>query len=244
VSEAPLRVDVRGGVGTCWQCRSMRAQRVLTFVWLVLSGLAVEGAQAGEGTFGVVTLAGPSEVYKKSGTAWIPATLRAELGPGEGARTLEGRLTLRAASSQALRLAPSSRVSLVDAGAADQPTRVRLDGGSIWVAVMPASPAANQIEIETAAVTVAVKGGGVGITLARDGAILVRVHHGTAECSGPGRERQWSKSLSDQQEILLPNAGQPGEVRKLVRDKLDQDWIKWNEDQDLAGGYGGKPPTR
>jgi hypothetical protein len=219
----------------------MKTRSIVLVVLLALSGVGGEPARASEWPFRIVTVAGPSQMYSKSGGAWTAATLRAELGPGEGARTLEGRLTLRSPSGQAIRLAPSSRVSFTAAGAADQPTPVKLEGGSIWVAVIPASPPGEQIEVETSAMTVTVKGSGVEISINRDGGVLVRVHHGNAECAGPGRERKWSKSLADEQELLVSSTGAPGELRKLPRDKVDADWVKRNEDQDRAGGYGEKP---
>lgn len=219
----------------------MRTRNILLVVALTLFSVGGKPALASEWPFRIVTLAGPSEMYSKSGRAWTAATLRAELGPGESVRTLEGRLTLRSPSGQALRLTPTSRVSFPAAGSSDQPTPVKMDGGSIWVAVMPSSAPAEQIEVETGAMTVTVKGSGVEISVNRDGGVLVRVHHGSAECAGPGRERKWSKRLADQQEMLVSSAGEPGELRKLPREKVDADWVKWNEDQDRAGGYGEKP---
>jgi hypothetical protein len=44
--------------------------------------------------------------------------------------------------------------------------------------------------------------------------------------------------------LSVSSAGVPGESRQLKRDKLDAAWVKLNEEQDLAGGYGGKPPAR
>ena len=174
----------------------------------------------------------------------MAAKLRAELGPGAAARTLQGRLTLMTPSGQQLRLAGLSRISLLEEGAPDQPTAVRLDGGSVWAAVMPGSPAREQIEVRTAAATVVVGGSGVEVTLGRDGSALVRVYHGAAMCSGPGTERQWSRALGDGQELFVPNGSSPAETRKLDRQKINLDWAKWNEDQDLAGGYGSRPPEK
>jgi FecR-like protein len=219
----------------------MKTRSIVLVILLALSGVGGEPARASEWPFRIVTVAGPSQTYSKSGRAWTAATLRAELGPDEAARTLGGRLTLTSPSDQALRLAPFSRLSFVAAGAADQPTPVKMEGGSIWVAVLPGSPPAEQIEVETSAMTVTVKGSGVEISIGRDGGVLVRVYHGSAECAGPGRERKWSKSLADEQEMLVSSTGAPGEFRKMPRDKVDADWVKWNEDQDRAGGYGERP---
>ncbi len=199
-------------------------------------------AEPGEWPLRVVTVAGRAEVSKGSTSGWSVARLRAELEPGAAARTLQGRLTLRTASGQELRLAALSRIALPEAGATDQPTRVKMEAGSVWVAVVPGSSPREHLEVQTAVVTVTVWGSGVGITLGRDGSVRVRVYHGAAECAGPGAE--WHRALGAGQELLVPNAGRPGETRKLIRDKLDTDWVKWNEEQDLAGGYGGKPPER
>jgi len=201
-------------------------------------------AEPSEWPFRVVTVSGRAEVSKGSTSGWSAARLRAELEPGAAARTLQGRLTLTTASGQELRLAPLSRIALPEAGATDQPTRVTMEAGSAWVAVAPGSPPREQLEVQTPVVTVTVRGSGVGLTLGRDGSVLVRVYHGAAECAGPGPERQWHRLLGDGQELLVPGAGRPGETRTLIRDKLDADWVKWNEEQDLAGGYGGKPPAQ
>jgi hypothetical protein len=74
--------------------------------------------------------------------------------------------------------------------------------------------------------------------------VAVRVYHGMAECAGPGTTRQWNRTLASEQELSVSSAGVPREVRELKRDKLDAAWVKLNEEQDLAGGYGGKPPAR
>ena len=201
-------------------------------------------AQPSEWPFRVVTVGGEAELYRKSAGTWSAATLRAELHPGDAARTSVGRLTLKTASGQALRFAALSRVSLLEAGAPDQPTRVTVHGGSAWVAVMPGSPPREQIEAQTGAVTVTVRGGGMSISVGPDGSVLVRVYHGAVECAGPGTGRQWTRALDSEQELSVASGGVPGDVRALKRDKIDAAWAKWNEEQDLAGGYGGKPPAR
>jgi hypothetical protein len=134
-------------------------------------------------------------------------------------------------------------VTLLD-GAADQPTRVRLDAGSVWAAVMGGSPPREQLELQARAVTITVRGSGVGVTLGRDGSVLVRVYHGAAECAGGAAESRWKRTLADAQELMVSAEGAPGETRKLNREKLEAAWANWNEEQDLAGGYGGKPPAR
>jgi FecR protein len=217
---------------------------VLLVVGIGVSVLAFgRSAPAGEQPLRVTTVAGQAEVQKAGASGWSVATLRAELEPGDAARTLAGRLTLRTGSGQAVRLAPSSRVALL-AAASDQPTRVRLDAGSAWAAVMGGSPPHEQLEVQARTLTVTIRGSGVDIALARDGSVLVRVYHGAAECAGGDAEPRWRRMLGDQQELSVSAAGTPGDVRKLDRGKLDAAWAKWNEEQDLAGGYGGKPPAR
>lgn len=217
---------------------------IVVRVALVLAGFAIAmttPVESSEWPFRVVTVAGRAEAQPAGASMWMPAALRAELRPGAAARTLQGRLTLTSASGQQLRLAPLSGIALLEGGPPDQPTRVRLNAGSVWAAVKPGSQTAAQIEVQTVAGTVVVGGSGVEITLGREGSALVRVFHGVAACSGPGTERQWNRRLGDAQELFVSSDGQPGETRRLDRDKVDLDWTKWNEDQDRAGGYGGKP---
>lgn len=189
----------------------------------------------------IVTLGGPAELYRKDTPAWTSAALRAELGEGDSARTqLGGRVTLRTASGQALRLGSRSQLAFLvpDSGGSAGPTRVRLDSGWLWIAVMPGSPPPTHIEILAGAAIVVVRGTGVSLRRGVDGSVLVQVHHGTATCMGP--DRQWERTLTGPQELLVPASGTPGQPGKLTVDKLEATWIRWNADQDFAGGYGGK----
>jgi hypothetical protein len=225
----------------------MSRRSMVPRIALTLAGLGVvmtAPVESSERPFRVVTVAGRAEALPAGASAWRPAALRAELGPGGAARTLQGRLTLTGASGQQLRLAPLSGISLLDGGPPDEATEVRLNAGSVWVAVKPGSPTGEQLEVQAVVATVAVGGGGVEITLGRDGSALVRVFHGAASCSGPGTERQWNRTLGDGQELFVSSDGRPGETRRLDRDKVDPDWVKWNEDQDLAGGYGSRPAEK
>jgi FecR protein len=190
-----------------------------------------------------VTVAGKSEIYRQSTSKWGEAALRAELGPGDGARTLTAsRLTLRTKSGQSLRLGARSRLTvLAPTGAGDQPTRVKLESGALWVAVTPGGPAAESVVVETAAAVVTVGGSGVWITHTPDGAVQIRVFHGTAECTGPGAKREWTRLVAADRDMTVSAAGAPAPIKKLEPDKLQSDWVKWNEEQDVAGGYGAKP---
>ena len=218
-----------------------RALTLSALAVAVIAGLA--WAQTSELPLKIVTVAGQGEVYRASTSRWTPAALKAELGPGDGARALAAsRLTLRTVSGQSLRLGARSRLSVLPPGpGADQPTAVKLESGALWVAVTPGSPARESVEVRTTAATVTVRGSGVWVTLVPDGSLYVRAFHGTAECTGPGAERQWTRTVGPGSEMPVSVAGAPGAIKKLERDKVQADWIKWNEEQDVAGGYGGKP---
>jgi len=152
-----------------------------------------------------------------------------------------GRVTLKTASGQALRLGSRSQLALLPAEGEEGPTRVRLDNGWLWVAVSPNSSIPTQVEVRAGPGAVTVRGAGVGLRRGADGAVLVQVHHGTAVCAGPNR--QWERTLTGPQELLIPASGIPGAPVALTVDKLEVTWVKWNADQDLAGGYGGAKPA-
>jgi ferric-dicitrate binding protein FerR (iron transport regulator) len=190
----------------------------------------------------IVTLGGSAELHKKGAAAWAPAGLRAELGEGDSVRTqVGGRITLKTASGQALRLGSRSQLAILPAEVETGPTRVRLDNGWLWVAVSPNSPPPTQIEVRAGPGVVAVRGAGVGLRRGTDGGVLVQVHHGSAVCAGPNQ--QWERTLTGPQELLIPASGTPGAPVALTVDKLEATWVKWNADQDLAGGYGGAKPA-
>jgi FecR-like protein len=186
----------------------------------------------------IVTLGGRAEISRKAAPAWKDAVLRDELFEGDSVRTVAGRLTLLTSSSQAMRLGPRTQVSFEEAGAPSDsaPVRVRLDGGRVWIAVLPGSSAASQLEVRTGPVTVIARGGGALVTRNPDGSVLVGVYHGGVVCEGTG----WERALRQDQELLVPPAGAPKELAVLKRDKRDADWIRWNEQQDMAGGYGAR----
>lgn len=222
------------GLGMAWT-----AACALTGLWT-----AEAAAQPRELPATVATLAGASEVFAKGADKWAPAKLRTELGEGDGARTLAtGRLVLRTGNGHALRLAQLTQVFLAgnDPAAADQPLRVRLDGGWLWVAVTPGTAARAKVEVRAGPVTVAVRGTGAGIRINRDGSVLVRVYRGLAVCSGPEERKDWEREVKEGEELLVPGTAAPGPMRKLTREATEASWLKWNEEQDAAG-YGGLPP--
>ena len=217
---------------------------VLGGVVLVV-GAAAPGAwaQPRELPAKLVTLGGTAELHRKDTPAWAPAALRADVGEGDSVRTqLGGRVTIRTASGQALRLGSRSQIALLasDDGAAPGPTRVRLDSGWLWVAVLPGSPAPTHVEVRAGPAVVTIGGAGVGLRRSADGTLLVQVHHGTAVCAGP--DRQWERTLKGPQQLVVPASGPPAQPVALSVDPLETTWVRWNADQDLAGGYGGKTP--
>jgi hypothetical protein len=210
-------------------------------VFLVGLAGSAASAQPKELPAKIVTLGGPAELHKRDTPAWTSAALRAELGEGDSVRTqLGGRVTLRTASGQALRLGSRSQLAFLapEAGGGAGPTRVRLDNGWLWIAVMPGSPPLTHVEVRAGPASVMVRGSGVSLRRSPDGSLLVQVHHGTAMCIGP--DRQWERALTGSQELLVPASGTPGQTGKLAVDNLEATWIRWNTDQDFAGGYGGK----
>jgi hypothetical protein len=160
------------------------------------------------------------------------------VGAGDGVRTLVGRLTLLTGGGQALRLGPRTQIFFApgNGSAAPGPMRVRMDGGRLWLAVLPNQPATGGIELRAGPATVIARGGGASVTMHPDGSVLVAVAHGSATCAGTG----WERSLGQDQQLHVPAAGPPPEIAKLKRDKRDADWMKWNEQQDRAGGYGAR----
>jgi ferric-dicitrate binding protein FerR (iron transport regulator) len=226
--------------------------RVITIRWAVAGGLALAVAASG-GTGGaqpkelpaeIVTLGGTGEVHRKDTPSWVPAELRGRVGEGDSVRTqVGGRLALRTASGQALRLGSRSQVAVLPSPTNSEPgpTTVRLDNGWLWIAVTPNSPPSTQVAVRAGPAVVTVRGAGVGLRRGSDGSLLVQVHHGSAVCAGP--DRQWERTLTGPQELLVPAAGTPGAPAKVTVDKLEAAWVKWNADQDAAGGYGASKPA-
>lgn len=192
----------------------------------------------------VVTLTGKAEVFKKGDTAWKPAELRAELGEGDGLRTFPSvRATLRTGGGHAIRVAALSQAFFLPAEGTgeDQPVRVRMDRGWLWVAVAAGAHARPPVEVRIGPTRVTLRNGGVGLRLGRDGAVLVRVYHGLATIAGAGNPPVWERSLGDDQELLVGGTGAPADVRRLSREPVEASWVQWNEEQDYAA-YGGKHP--
>jgi hypothetical protein len=195
----------------------------------------------------VVTLTGKAELYKKGDTKWNPADLRNQLNEDDGVRTGPGvRATLRTAGGHAIRLAALGQVFLVPPpqGAPEpQPVRVRLDRGWLWVAVTPGIHAQAPMEVIAGPARVAVRDGGIGFRLNRDGSVLVRTHHGLAVVRSSDPSATWERNLPEQVEVLVPPSGPPAENRKITRELAENNWALWNEEQDYVA-YGGKAPQR
>jgi len=214
---------------------------VLGGVLLVAGPSGEVSAQPKELPAQIVTIGATAEIYRKGATAWTPAALRDNVGEGDGVRTqVGGRVTLKTASGQALRLGSRSQMAFLpsEGGPDGGPTLVRMDSGWLWVAVTPGSPVTEQFEIRAGPAVITVRGSGVGLRRNSDGSLLVQVHHGTATCAGP--DKQWERSLTGPQELLVPATGPPAQPRALTVDPVETTWVKWNTDQDNAGGFGGK----
>ena len=223
--------------------KNVRAAVLAGVILLVAAIASSVSAQPRELPAKLVTLGGGAEVHRKDTSAWAPATLRADVSEGDSLRTqLGGRITIRTASGQALRLGSRSQIAVLpgETGPEPGPTPVRLDSGWLWVAVMPGSPASNQIEVRAGPATVTVRGAGVGIRRGVDGTLLVQVHHGSVACAGPNK--QWERTLTGPQQLVVPASGAPAQPIALAVDPLETTWVRWNADQDVAGGYGGAPP--
>lgn len=209
-----------------------------TIILVALSGSAA-WAQPRELPARIVTLGGTAELYKKDTPTWTSAALRAEVGEGDSVRTQSGgRVTLKTGSGQALRLGSRSQIALLP-GSPGAPTRVRFDYGWMWVAVMPTGES-TQVDVRAGPAVITPREGGVGIRRNPDGSLLIQVHHGTAMCAGP--DRQWQQTVSGQQQLFVPASGAPGPPVKLAVEPVEATWVRWNADQDFAGGYGGQKP--
>ena len=111
-----------------------------------------------------------------------------------------------------------------------------MDGGLLWVSVMPNSPPSTHIEVRAGPATVTASGGGATIGTNPDGSVVVAVYHGGVTVSGEG----WQRALAQDQRLLVPPVGAPKETGPLKRERRDAEWAKWNEQQDRAGGYGAR----
>jgi hypothetical protein len=210
----------------------------------VLAGAISAGAQPAELPATVVTLTGRVELYKTGDTKWTPAELRDELRVGDGVRTTPSvRVTLRTGGGHSIRLAALTQVFILPPLGPGGPVTLRLDRGWLWVAVTPVAHAKAPIEVIAGPARVAVRDGGVGFRLNRDGSVIVRTYHGLAVVRGAGPAGMWERSLPELQEVLVPAASPPPENRKISREEGEGLWVLWNEEQDYVA-YGGKAPQR
>ena len=225
----------------------LRVSRGAAVLAALLMGAASAGAQPAELPATVVTLTGKAELYKKGDTKWGTAELRDEVREGDGVRTSPAvRTTLRTGGGHSIRLAALTQVFILapsGAGTDPQPVRLRLDRGWLWVAVTPGVLAQAPIEVIAGPARVAVRGGGVGFRLNRDGSVIVRTYHGLAVVRGSSPAGRWERSLRELQEVLVPASGPPPDNRKITREEGEGLWVLWNEEQDYVA-YGGKAPLR
>jgi hypothetical protein len=219
---------------------SARERRLLLFVFITAvfgAWPCVAAAQPQELPAKIATLGGRAELSRKS-APWAAAALRDELSAADGVRTIAGRLTVRTASGQSLRLGARTQIVFAadDAPVTPGPTRLRMDSGLLWVSVVLNGPLSTHIEVRAGPATVTFRGGGGTIGVNPDGSVVVTVYHGGVTVSGEG----WQRALTQDQTLLVPPVGAPKETGKLKREKRDVEWAKWNEQQDRAGGYGAR----
>jgi hypothetical protein len=225
----------------------LRVCRGAAVLAALLMGAASAAAQPAELPATVVTLTGKAELFKKGATKWVTAELRDEVREGDGVRTSPAvRTTLRTGGGHSIRLAALTQVIILapaGAGTDPQPVRLRLDRGWLWVAVTPGIHAQAPIEVIAGPARVAVREGGVGFRLNRDGSVIVRTYHGLAVVRGSSPAETWERSLPELQEVLVPASGPPPENRKITKEEGEGLWVLWNEEQDYVA-YGGKAPVR
>jgi FecR protein len=203
---------------------------------LVAALAAPVAAQLKETPLTVATLSGPAETFAKDGT-WTRTKLRVKIAEGDGARALAGgRMSLLTANGNSVRMGQLTQVFLAEPAAGAPvggPFRMILDGGRIWVSVLPLTVTRAPLEIEAGPVTVAVRSGGTSLRANPDGSVLVRVYHGLAVAratKGPA----WERPLKAAEELLVPVSGAAPAARPLTSDPEDAGWVKWNSDQDIA----------
>jgi hypothetical protein len=190
----------------------------------------------------IVTLSGRAEVWRAPTRTWSVVRLRDEVFAGDGVRTIAGRLAMRTGSDQALRLGARTPLLFVEPepGAGAGPTTVRMDGGLLWVAVLPASPPPSQITVRAGPATATVRAGGASIAMNVDGSTTVAVYHGLTTVAAAG----WQRDLTQDQQVVITPGGPPKEILPLKREKRDAEWARWNEQQDSAGGFGARIEKR
>ncbi len=225
----------------------LRVCRGAAVLAALLMGAAPADAQPAELPATVVTLTGKVELFKKGDTKWATAELRDELREGDGVRTNPAvRTTLRTGGGHSIRLAALTQVFILAPSGAltdPQPVRLQLDRGWLWVAVTPGVHAQAPIEVIAGPARVAVREGGVGFRLNRDGSVIVRTYHGLAVVRGSSPAGTWERSLPEMQEVLVPASGPHPENRKITREEGEGLWVLWNEEQDYVA-YGGNAPLR
>jgi FecR protein len=208
-----------------------------------LLGAAPAAAQPKETPLTASTMNGPSEIILKGGS-WVPAKLRDKVAEGDGARALSAaRLTLLTSNGNSIRLAQLTQIFLVEPAAnapADAPLKVKLDGGRIWVSVLPLTVTRAPLEIEAGPVTIGARSGGIAVRTNSDGSILVRCYHGLGVARATSGAA-WERPVKAGEELAVPVSGAPPAPRPLTKDDDETAWVKWNADQDVVA-YGMPAP--
>jgi hypothetical protein len=205
-------------------------------------------AQPKEAPLTASTISGPSEIILKNGS-WVPVKLRDTIAEGDGAR---GACRWPADPPHQQRQLDPPRPAYPDlrlraagerpAGGptVGAPLKVKLDGGRIWVSVLPLTVTRAPIEVEAGHATVGVRSGGTSLRTNSDGSVLVRCYHGLGvvrATSGPA----WERPLKGGEELLVPLSGAPPATRLITSDPEEVNWVKWNSDQDIVA-YGMPAP--
>jgi hypothetical protein len=221
----------------------MTAPAFLLALACALFAAAPAAAQPKETPLTAATIYGPAEIMLKGGS-WVPAKIRDKIIEGDGARALAGsRFTLLTNNGNSLRMSQLTQLLVAEPPAnapADAPLKVKLDGGRVWVSVLPLTVTRTSIEVEAGPVTVGARSGGTSLRANIDGTILVRCYHGAAlarATSGPA----WTRALKGGEELLVPVTGVPPAVAPLTKDAEESSWLKWNSDQDVVA-YGMPAP--
>ena len=200
-------------------------------------------AQTQEAPLTVATINGPSEILRKGTQVWIPAKIRDKVADAEGARAMAGgRLVLLTASGNSLRLAQFTQILLPERPPgmlADAPLKVHLDGGRLWVSVLPMVTTRAPLEIEAGPVTVGPRAGGTVVRANPDGSITVRVYHGLAVARAT--KGGWDRTLQAGTQVQVPAGGDAPTPGPLLAEPEEANWVKWNTDQDRVG-YGMPAP--
>lgn len=185
-----------------------------------------------------------------SGEATRTAAGRAE-ALSAGSRVFEGdlletqartRLEVQLADASAVRLGPSSKVTLAVAafGAAPEDRRfsASLALGRIWASVVHAVGGDSRFEVQTENAVAGVRGTAFEVEAAGDGSSAVRVYEGRVAVREPERggappAGRWERVLEPMTELRLARRGAPGQATRFAPAAPGgEEWQSWNRVRD------------